>query len=76
MIEAATPTLGAKCGLSTIGNVWFVIAVSEPAKFFPVIQTRSEKPMSATVGVYAVEVAPGIATHDERSPAALQRRHS
>jgi len=43
--------LGAKCGLSTIGNVWFVITTSEPPTFVPVIQTRIAAPMSATAGV-------------------------
>ena len=49
-IDGALTTDGAKCGLSTIGNVWFVITKSEPPRFVPVIHTRSEKPMSATVG--------------------------
>src|SRR3954471_8972497 len=68
-------TLGAKCCLSTTGYVWFVIAVSEPARFEPVIQTRSEKPMSARVGVYVELVAPTMGTHDSKSPTGLQRRH-
>src|SRR5690242_15058172 len=70
----AVPTDGLKCCLSTTGNVWFVIAVSEPDGFAPVIHTRSEKPMSATAGVYVFAVAPAIATQLAGSPTGLQRR--
>ncbi len=73
-IAGAFATLGLKCGLSTIGKVWFVIARSEPAMFVPVIQTRIENPMSSVVGVYVLFVAPGIWTQVARSPTALQRR--
>src|SRR4051794_8636246 len=54
--------VGLKCCLSTTGKLWFVIAVSVPAGFAPVIHTRSEKPMSCTVGVYDAVFAPGIST--------------
>src|SRR3954468_14739913 len=74
-ISGETTALGAKCCLSTTGKVWFVMAVSLPARFEPVIQTRSEKPMSATVGVYVAAVAPMIGTHVPKSPTGLQRRH-
>jgi hypothetical protein len=50
-IVGALATVGAKCSLSMIGKVWFVTSTSVPATFVPVIQTRSERPMSATVGV-------------------------
>src|SRR5205823_11048815 len=66
---------GLKCALSTTGNVWFVIATSEPITFVPVIHTRIENPMSCTAGVYVLAVAPGIWTHVARSPTGLQRRH-
>ena len=79
---ASVPTIagavivdGAKCCLSTTGNVWFVMPTSVPAGFVAVIHTRSEKPMSAVVAVYELVVAPAIGTHDERSPGGLQRRH-
>src|SRR4051812_7292396 len=73
-MSGCVSVLGAKCGLSTIGNVWFVIAVSDPCELVPVIQTRMLKPMSATAGVYVELVAPGIGTHVSRSPTGLQRR--
>src|SRR5438034_804505 len=66
---------GAKCALSAIGNVWFVIATSEPAGLVPLIQTRIARPMSCTVVTYVVVVAPGICTHVSRSPCGSQRRH-
>ena len=46
-IAGAVDDAGEKCCLSTIGNVWFVIATSDPATFVPVIHTRIEEPMSA-----------------------------
>src|SRR4051794_27741954 len=49
--------------------------MGEPTGFAPEIQTRSEKPMSATVGVYEDDVAPAIGTQLGRSPTGLQRRH-
>src|SRR5437660_868513 len=74
LIVGGVVTDGAKCWLSTMGNVWFVTATSEPAMFVPVIHRRIEKPMSATVGVYVASVAPGIGTQLVRSPTGLQRR--
>src|SRR3954452_5379928 len=67
--------LGLKCCLSTTGYVWFVMPTSEPATFVPVIQTRIEKPLSASVGVYVLVVAPGICTQLAKPRTGLQRRH-
>ncbi len=74
-ISGESELVGAKCGLSTTGNVWLVVPWSEPAGFVPVIQTRRVEPMSATTGMYVAFVAPGIWTQLERSPGGLQRRH-
>ena len=68
-INGESEEVGAKCGLSTTGNVWLVIPWSEPAGFVAVIQTRMVWPMSATTGMYVAVVAPGIWTQLVRSPA-------
>src|SRR5690242_2990764 len=74
-IDGVVVTDGEKCGLSMIGNVWFVITKSEPPALVPKIHTRSDRPMSATVGVYVDDVAPMIGMQVGMSPAGLQRRH-
>ena len=74
-ISGASLDVGAKCGLSTTGNVWFVTAVSVPARFEPTIQTRIAAPMSATTGMYVAAVAPGIWTQLGSVPCGSHRRH-
>ena len=53
--------------LPEIASVAFELAVVEPSSFFAVTWTRTVLPVSASVSLYLVVVAPEMSPHDEPS---------